>query len=534
VDGFVVERKSNPSGTYQEIARVGPSVRQYIDGPSAGIPYSYRVASYRGAYDVSDYSATTAQLPLPTDGVASASYDVSSNRLTGANYEYDAAGNATRVPKDDGTWVRLQYDAESRLVAVMDDGFHPLETYTYGADRRRMVTQYASGDKTYFVWNGGSVLAEYEWTQGAPTPRWKRSYVHMGSRLLSTRTRRTADAGDVEWTEYHHSDRLGTRLITHAGAAEVHFQQTLPFGTALQVAGSAQTSNRLFTSYDRSQTTGLDYAVNRYYSSALGRFLQADPVGLAGASIATPQSFNLYAYGGNDPVNKTDPTGLDYRILLDGVDYYTNGSLWLPGDLPLRSPPDLSQYFRDQRPSSGPGPVGILMREADRAELAAKSKRFSDIISGKDGPVVAFAPAIGIGILVGGEALTEWLIAAGLIGGTVVLAKAAADAQSKAVPDAIADTKTDEERVEFHHPWPMYLGGPANQLLEPLPRSLHIEYHVGLDEIARRYLGTGYFASLAPQSLFYLYGEVALYTQVFDEFHGTHLYQAMIREGFPQ
>lgn len=40
----------------------------------------------------------------------------------------------------------------------------------------------------------------------------------------------------------------------------------------------------------------------RVYRPDLGRFLQTDPVGYA-------QGLNLYAYVGNDPVNRTDPTG---------------------------------------------------------------------------------------------------------------------------------------------------------------------------------------------------------------------------------
>ena len=69
---------------------------------------------------------------------------------------------------------------------------------------------------------------------------------------------------------------------------------------------------------------------HRYYNPELGRFLQTDPIGLQteGAKLSAaqkalfspggvaPEAFttsemNLYRYCGDDPVNKTDPMGLD-------------------------------------------------------------------------------------------------------------------------------------------------------------------------------------------------------------------------------
>lgn len=48
-----------------------------------------------------------------------------------------------------------------------------------------------------------------------------------------------------------------------------------------------------------------------------------------------------------------------------------------------------------------------------------------------------------------------------------------------------------QEAVRFHHPWPKYLGGKLQQILEPLPKVLHDAYHSGLDKILPRQAGTG-------------------------------------------
>ncbi len=57
-------------------------------------------------------------------------------------------------------------------------------------------------------------------------------------------------------------------------------------------------------------TTGLDFFNARYLSGAQGRFTSADP-GNAGASLGDPQSWNGYAYVNNNPLNLTDPSGMD-------------------------------------------------------------------------------------------------------------------------------------------------------------------------------------------------------------------------------
>jgi len=66
-----------------------------------------------------------------------------------------------------------------------------------------------------------------------------------------------------------------------------------------------------FTGQVRDAETGLDYFGARYFSSAQGRFTSPDPM-LASGRLAEPQSWNRYAYAGNNPLRYVDPTGLDY------------------------------------------------------------------------------------------------------------------------------------------------------------------------------------------------------------------------------
>jgi RHS repeat-associated protein len=63
-----------------------------------------------------------------------------------------------------------------------------------------------------------------------------------------------------------------------------------------------------FTGKERDSESGLDYFGARYYGSALGRWTSPDKP-LQDQEPENPQSWNLYAYGRNNPLNGTDPTG---------------------------------------------------------------------------------------------------------------------------------------------------------------------------------------------------------------------------------
>jgi RHS repeat-associated protein len=247
--------------------------------------------------------------PVPRDGLSSLSFDAASNRTTTAGFQYDAAGNQTRIVRVDGSAQKFQYDAAGRVVKVKDGFDYTLATYTYGPGKQRLIAQDGADNsnfRTYYVWAGESVIAEYRESDGSPTvPQWSQLSIFAGGRLISTIT----PNGTGEFVQYHHPDRLGTRLITNASNTSVQEQVHLPFGTALD-GESTGASEQRFTSYDRSAMTGLDYAVNRTYDSQQGRFTQVDPAGMGAVSLGDPQSLNMYAYCANDPVNRTDPSGL--------------------------------------------------------------------------------------------------------------------------------------------------------------------------------------------------------------------------------
>ena len=75
-----------------------------------------------------------------------------------------------------------------------------------------------------------------------------------------------------------------------------------PYGARYYPYGEEQTvstqDREKFATYYRDQSTGLDYAQNRYYANTLGRFTSPDPYN-ASAGANKPGSWNRYAYDRN-------------------------------------------------------------------------------------------------------------------------------------------------------------------------------------------------------------------------------------------
>jgi hypothetical protein len=102
----------------------------------------------------------------------------------------------------------------------------------------RLITD-ESGYRTYYCSQGGTVIAEYSETPALPiTPKWAKSYVYLGGRLLSTLT---PNGSGSEAVNYHHQDRLGTRLVTDPSTGTSFEVKTQVTGKPL-IATHAQTN----------------------------------------------------------------------------------------------------------------------------------------------------------------------------------------------------------------------------------------------------------------------------------------------------
>jgi RHS repeat-associated protein len=218
------------------------------------------------------------------------------NQLTG--FGYDAAGNMTSNSPSTYT-----YDAENRLVATPYAGF----TYVYDGDGTRVVKcsgTYPTCSTATLYWPGPSgTLAEDGWT-GTQTEE----YIFFNGKRVARRD------GANNSVDYYFSDHLGsTDVITGNGGGISHASLFYPFGGEIEITGPTFANNYKFTGKERDAESNLDYFGARHYGSTLARFMQPDePFGDQNAK--DPQSWNLYSYVRDMPLNSTDPSGRSHCV----------------------------------------------------------------------------------------------------------------------------------------------------------------------------------------------------------------------------
>jgi len=114
---------------------------------------------------------------------------------------------------------------------------------------------------------------------------------------------------------YRHPDWLGSSRLATTPSRTVYFDGAYaPYGENYAQIGTQDLS---FTGQNQDTESsapggpgGLYDFLYRKHSPVQGRWLSPDPAGIAGANPSSPQSWNRYAYVGNQPLHATDALGL--------------------------------------------------------------------------------------------------------------------------------------------------------------------------------------------------------------------------------
>jgi RHS repeat-associated protein len=220
---------------------------------------------------------------------ATVTYDSNSlnqyTQINGEAYTYDDNGNMTHNGVENFNYA---YDCQNRLTTVTGVAW-----YRYDYLGRRIKKPYGSGHIRY-VYDGEQVAAEY-----SNTGALLRKFVY-GPGIDEPVCMIDVEHSNAVY--YYHFDGLGNvvALATSGGTILEKYSYDV-FGTPNTT--SSVGNPYFFTGRAYDSNVKLYYYRARFYSPALGRFLQPDPVGYEAG-------LNLYTYCGNNAVNWIDPMGL--------------------------------------------------------------------------------------------------------------------------------------------------------------------------------------------------------------------------------
>jgi RHS repeat-associated protein len=294
-----------------------------------------------------------------------------------AHYEYDAHGNATRMPH----LQAIAWDEQDRLRSttrqVVNAGT-PETTYcTYDAagHRLRKVTdrQGAEGPGTRRkerIYLGAVELYREYGGDGETVTLARETLLISAARrpvaVLETRTEGN-DPGPPRALRYQYVNQIGTTTLElDDAAAIVTYEECFPYGsTSYQAVRSAtETPKRMrFAGKERDSESGFYYSGARFYAPWLGRWFNPDPEGLA-------DGLNAYQFVHSNPIAVVDPTGTAGLVIVGGIILTEEAIKWLGvgvivvgGTGILASDPNVRRGVRERLSphefSSEPWPVPV-------------------------------------------------------------------------------------------------------------------------------------------------------------------------------
>ncbi len=299
---------------YQEAA-VRTEEYQY---DSAGNRSLSRVTLVQTAQFASAYYTNTDR--LKTDGRYAFAYDNAGNMVKKGNAYTINGDTVTFATNGEGVeYWEYRYDLLDRLIRVTKNGTIVSE-YGYDPEGLRVVKK-ANGATTHYVFQGTEPIFEKKIGTGKA-----KSYVYALGKYLARVDGAIGAPAAKQY--YYHTDQIGSiRVITDQAGNVVFNADYLAFGARLANAGDFEELHG-FTGKEYDPDIGLYYYNARWYDPDLGRFISEDPA-------RDPNNPNLYSYCGNNSINRVDPTGEAWWILiaalLGGLDAHLNGGDFMEG-----------------------------------------------------------------------------------------------------------------------------------------------------------------------------------------------------------
>ncbi|MFI7342949.1 polymorphic toxin-type HINT domain-containing protein [Streptomyces sp. NPDC050085] len=200
-------------------------------------------------------------------------------------YAYDKAGN-TQQRILNGTTQDLTWNAEGQLATAGGDA-----SYAYDAGGSRLLRKEKDKQTLYLP---GMELTLNTATRAVEGTR----YYSFGDQTVALRTPK-----GVQFLAGDHHGTMSAAVDAKTG--EVTRRRMDPFGNERGTATTPWVDDKGFLGKPK-DASGLTHIGAREYEPENGRFISADPI----LDLTDPQQINGYAYGANNPVTRSDPSGM--------------------------------------------------------------------------------------------------------------------------------------------------------------------------------------------------------------------------------